>query len=99
MSYPRAWTRGLLAIVIALLGAMSAVSPALAQKAPDTFTQEVLVKATLLTFNDANVTGNYAVMHAKLSKPFRDKFPPEKLAEAFKVFRDNRIDFDIIVAK
>ena len=99
MSYLRAWTRGLLAIVIAGLGAMSAVSPALAQKAPDPFTQEVLVKATLLTFNDANVTGNYAVMHAKLSKPFRDKFSPDRLAEAFKVFRDNRIDFDLIVAK
>ncbi len=78
---------------------MSAGSPALAQKPPDPFTQEVLVKSTLLTFNDANVTGNYAVMHAKLSKPFRDKFSPDQLAEAFKVFRDNRIDFDLIVAK
>jgi len=36
----------------------------------------VLIKVTLLTFNDANVTGNYTVLHAKLSKPFRDQFPP-----------------------
>ena len=47
-----------------------------------------------MTFNDANVTGNYAVFHAKLSKPFRDQFSAERLAEAFKVFRDNKIDFD-----
>ena len=100
MSGLRAKTMGLLAVVfIALVGTMLADSPASAQKAPDPFTQEVLVKATLLTFNDANVTGNYTVMHAKLSKPFRDEFSPERLAAAFKVFRDNRIDFDLIVAK
>ena len=78
---------------------VSAVLPAQAQKAPDAFTQEVLIKTTLLTFNDANVTGNYAVLHAKLSKPFRDKFSPERLAEVFKVFRDKKIDFDLIAAK
>jgi hypothetical protein len=30
-----------------------------------------------MSFNDANVTGNYAVLHAKLSKPFRDQFTPD----------------------
>ena len=99
MSYRRVVTGRLLAILVALAGALFAASPTFAQKVPDQFTQEVLVKATLLTFNDANVTGNYAVMHAKLSKPFRDEFSPERLAAAFKVFRDNRIDFDLIVAK
>jgi hypothetical protein len=91
---------GLLTIVVtALVGVMLAASPALAQKAPDAFTQEVLVKSTLLTFNDANVTGNYTVLHAKLSKPFRDKFSPERLKEVFKVFHEKRIDFDLIAAK
>jgi opacity protein-like surface antigen len=90
----------LIASLFALLAGIAlAASPASAQKAPDPFTQEVLIKATLMTFNDANVTGNYAVLHAKLSKPFRDQFPPEKLAAAFKIFRDNRIDFDLVVAK
>jgi hypothetical protein len=59
----------------------------------------VLIKVSLLSFNDANVTGNYAVLHAKLSKLFRDQFPPEKLADVFKDFRDKHIDFDIIAAK
>jgi hypothetical protein len=84
--------------VALLLGA--SLSPALAQqKVPNAELQEVLIKASLLSFNDANVTGNYAVFHAKLSKPFRDQFPPEKLAAAFKEFRDKRIDFELIAAK
>lgn len=91
---------GCLAIVFAALAdIMFAASPAFAQKPPDAFTQEVLIKASLLTFNDANVTGNYTVMHAKLSKPFRDQFPPERLKEVFKVFHDKKIDFDLIAAK
>ena len=70
-----------------------------AQKVPSPELQEILIKASLLSFNDANVTGNYAVFHAKLSKPFRDQFAPEKLADIFKEFRDKHIDFDIVAAK
>ena len=76
------------------------LSSAFAQlKIPSAELQEILIKASLLSFNDANVTGNYTVFHAKLSKPFRDQFPPEKLAATFKEFRDKRIDFDLIAAK
>jgi hypothetical protein len=90
----------ILAIVAALiLGAMFIATPASAQKVPDKALQEVLIKGTLLTFNDANVTGIYSVMHAKLSKPFRDQFPPERLKEVFKTFREKHIDFDIIAGK
>jgi hypothetical protein len=73
--------------------------PAAAQPVPIPMIQEALIKSTLLTFNDANVTGNYDVLHAKLSKPFRDQFPPERLKEAFKAFADNHVDFKIIAAK
>lgn len=93
----RGWWMGAVGLVFA--GLLLGAAPAKAQKVPDPFTQEVIIKATLLTFNDANVTGNYDVMHAKLSKPFRDKYSPKQLADAFKAFRDNRIDFDLIVAK
>jgi hypothetical protein len=82
-----------------LTGLIFIASPASAQKLPDKTLQEVLIKATLLTFNDANVTGNYAVLHAKLSKPFRDQFSPERLKEVFKVFNEKHIDIDIIAAK
>ena len=84
----------------ALVGMLAFVPPSLAQtRVPSERPLEALVKASLLSFNDANVTGNFDVFHAKLSKPFRDQFPPEKLSEIFKEFRDKRIDFDIIAAK
>ena len=59
---------------------------------------EALVKTSLLTFNDANVTGNYEVLHAKLSRPFRQQFPPARLKEVFKDFSEKNIDFDIVAA-
>jgi hypothetical protein len=91
------FARRALAIVL-FLGVT--VSSAFAQlKVPGLELQEILIKASLLSFNDANVTGNYTVFHAKLSKPFRDQFPAEKLADIFKEFRDKHIDFDIIAAK
>lgn len=67
-------------------------------KVPSDRALEALVKATLLTFNDANVTGNYEVFHAKLSKPFREQFPVERLARRFQDFNKKHIDFDIVAA-
>jgi hypothetical protein len=88
-----------IARIVAALVLMLAVSAAEAQnKVPSDRALEALVKASLLTFNDANVTGNYTVLHAKLSKPFRQQFPPDKLKETFKEFNKKNIDFDIIAA-
>lgn len=84
--------------VASLLVLMLMAGSAFAQKVPSPTLQEILIKVSLLSFNDANVTGIYTVFHAKLSKPFRDQFPPDKLAEAFKPFRDKHIDFDLIAA-
>lgn len=67
-------------------------------KVPSERALEALVKATLLTFNDANVTGNYEVFHAKLSKPFREQFSVERLARRFQEFNKKHIDFDIVAA-
>ena len=84
--------------VAAAVGAVW-VAPAHAQKPPEPAQQEILIKTTLLTFNDANVTQNYTVLHSKLSKPFRDQFSPERLKEVFKPFVDQKIDIDLIAAK
>jgi hypothetical protein len=59
---------------------------------------EALLKSSLISFNDANVTGNYEVFHAKLAKPFRQKFSPRELRAVFKEFTDKAIDLDIIAA-
>ena len=85
-------------LVATAVGGFWAV-PAQAQKAPPPEQQEVLIKTTLLTFNDANVTQNYSVLHAKLSKQFRDQFSPERLKEVFKPFVDQKIDIDLIASK
>ncbi|TXL74587.1 hypothetical protein FHP25_16000 [Vineibacter terrae] len=90
--------RGLGVILGAAVLLAAAMPPASAQKPPDPVMLEALVKSSLLTFNDANITGNYTVMHAKLAKPFRDQFSPEKLKEAFQSFSQQGIDFDIIAA-
>jgi len=69
----------------------------LAQPIPTGGVEEVLVKTSLLTLNDANLTGNYDVLHAKMAKAFRDKFDAEILKQAFKSFSGHHID--VIAAK
>ena len=87
----------LIAAVLAALAVSTARAPA--QGMPSPFVQEVLVKSILLTLNDAVAADNFTVMHAKLSKPFREQFPPEKLRAVFKDLIDKRAVFDAVVAK
>ena len=87
----------LTAAILAALALSTARAPA--QGMPSPFVQEVLVKSILLTLNDAVATDNFTVMHAKISKPFRDQFPPEKLRSVFKDLIEKRAVFDAVVAK
>lgn len=82
------------AVVLSLAAATAGAQT----KVPAERLLEALVKSTLLSFNDANVTGNYAVFHAKLSKPFRQQFTAEKLRETFKEFGEKNIDIDVVSA-
>jgi hypothetical protein len=92
----RSFVQFLAAIALAIL---TFAAPAHAQKVPDATMQELLIKSTLMTFNDANVTSNYTVLLAKMSKPFRDQFPPERLKEAFKDFSEKHINIAPIATK
>ncbi|XIA67680.1 hypothetical protein ACFIOY_07340 [Bradyrhizobium sp. TZ2] len=65
---------------------------------PSPFVQEVLIKSILVTLNDAVASDNFTVFHAKISKPFRDQFPPEKLRTVFKDLVEKHAVFDAIVA-
>jgi len=97
MSYHRLCGRNSLgAIMLAL--AMSLVTPAFSATLPTDNEQEILVKTTLMTFNDANLTGNYSVLFDKSSKAFRSQVTAEKLSEAFKVFRTKNVNLESIVA-
>jgi len=87
----------LIAAVVAAIAISTAKAPA--QGMPSPFVQEVLVKSILLTLNDAVSTDNFTVLHSKISKPFRDQFPPDKLRAVFKDLIEKRAVFDAVVAK
>jgi hypothetical protein len=78
---------------------LAAGTGAVAQGLPTPLLQEVLVKTNLLSFNDAITNDNFTVFHMRLSKPFRDQFPPERLRQTFKEFVEKRASFDVIAAK
>jgi hypothetical protein len=74
--------------------------PVFAQrKVPDATIQEILIKTSLLTFNDANITGNYQVMYARMAKSVRDQIAIDRFVEAFKPFHDHHVFLDLIAAK
>jgi len=87
------------AVVAVAIAVMVSITPASAQKVPEALEQEILIKGILMSFNDANITGNYAVFHARLAKPFRDQYSAERLAAVFKAFRDQKINFAIVTTK
>ena len=70
------------------------MQPALAADIPDDDSQDVLIRTTLLTFNDANMTNNYAIMLARSSKQFQSQFTADKLTTAFEKFRTNKLFFE-----
>jgi len=84
------------ALVLGLVTALAAL-PASAQQMPDATGRAVLIKQTLLTFNDANITGDYSVFRALSAKPFADEYTADKLAGIFKDFHDQAIDLAAIV--
>jgi len=75
-----------------------APSPAAAQRVPNDTVIEIAIKRALASFNDANVTGNYDVFHATLSRPFRQQFSADRLRDAFKGFHAQLIDISPILA-
>jgi hypothetical protein len=83
----------MIGIVVAVGAAMAAgAAIAQSQPLPTPLVEEVMVKTTLLTLNDANLTGNYDVMHAKMAKAFREKFGSDTLEQAFRAFAGKHID-------
>jgi hypothetical protein len=94
---PEGFMRALSIAVIA--GTLLLAGAQAAEKVPNAIEQEILIKTSLLTLNDANLANNYVVLHARLSKPFRDQFTPDQLKKAFKTFADQKADWGIIAAK
>src|SRR3981189_503732 len=94
----RYWAHsGLAAAVLALIAASPMKAVALDMPGPSA--QEVLVKSILVTLNDAVASDNFTILHAKISKPFREQFPPEKLRAVFKDLVEKHAVFDAVVAQ
>ena len=82
--------------LVALLALLLATEAFAQNKVPNERTLETLVKSNLVSFNDAVVTGNFAVLHARLAKPLRDKYSPDQLAQIFKEFAEKKAEFYVI---
>ena len=89
----------LIAALLVMAAATVVSTGAIAQGMPSPFVQEVLIKSILVTLSDAVASDNFTVMHTKISKPFRDQFPPEKLRTVFKDLIEKHAVFDAVVAK
>jgi hypothetical protein len=89
----------LIAALLVMAATAGASTRATAQGMPNPFVQEVLVKSILVTLSDAVAADNFTVLHAKISKPFRDQFPPDKLRAVFKDLIEKHAVFDAVVAK
>ena len=87
------------ACVVSLLTlAIVSVSPAFAAAdIPSDDDQDIMIRSTLMTFNDANMTNNYAVLYAKASKQFQTQITQEKMQTAFEAFRKNELFFEDVV--
>lgn len=98
-SYLAAAIAGALLLAAPSRAAAQAQAAPVEAKVPSVLLQEILIKTSLLTLNDANITGNYVVLHAKLAQPFREQFSPERLKQVFKPFADQKMDWGVIAAK
>lgn len=76
--------------------AKAAPAPA-GQAMPDGPTLNILIRRTLLTINDANLSGNYSVLYDLAAPGFQQKNDTKKLAEIFAGLRNSKIDFAPIV--
>ena len=85
-------------IYFAMAGCMvllaGSISPVYSVEIPSDDEQDVLIRTTLMTFNDANMTGNYAVLLAKASKQFQSQFTTDQLVTSFESFRQNELFFE-----
>jgi len=85
-----------LAVLVALAVLLSGSIPRAyaAAEIPGDDDQDVLIRTTLMTFNDANMTNNYSVFFAKASKEFQAQITTEKMQTAFEPFRKNELYFE-----
>jgi hypothetical protein len=82
-------------IAVALAGTSGAQRHELA--VPSDLQLLIMIKSTLIAFNDANTTGNYTVLRDLASPEFQQTNTPARLGEIFHLERGQEIDISPIV--
>jgi len=77
--------------------AMMSIPQAFAAEIPSEREQDVMIRSTLATFNDANMSNNYTVLMSKASRQLQTQVTPEKLQTIFVSFRDKQMFFEDII--
>jgi hypothetical protein len=62
------------------------------QALPDAKLAAALVRSTLLSLNEANLTANYSVLRAASAPDFQRLYSEERLAAIFSILRDKHVD-------
>jgi hypothetical protein len=73
--------------------AQAAAKPAM----PDSNKLAILVQTAVVALSQANLTGNYAVLHALAAPGFQKDNPPAKLAETFADLRTKGVDLTPVI--
>ncbi|MCX5497612.1 hypothetical protein OSH11_23140 [Kaistia dalseonensis] len=95
----RAWASALAGLLllpgdfVAVSAAQTAAPPASVRQVPFGPSEAILLRTTLIAFNQANLTGNYTVLRALLAPPTAAQHTAEELQAALKPFRDRARDF------
>ncbi|MBO6521836.1 MAG: hypothetical protein JJ900_15720 [Rhodospirillales bacterium] len=66
---------------------------------PNEEQRDILILATLMRFNDANLSGNYSILHGLAAKPFRERNSVQMVADAFEEFRDRNVRIEEILLR
>jgi hypothetical protein len=64
---------------------------------PDVNKLAILIQTAVVALSQANLTGNYSVLHALAAPEFQRDNPPAKLAETFADLRSKGIDLTPII--
>ena len=77
--------------------AFLSIPSAFAADIPSERDQDVMIRSTLATFNDANMANNYTVLMAKASRQLQMQVTQEKFQTVFASFRDKQLFFEDII--
>jgi hypothetical protein len=71
--------------------------PAERPQVPDETRLTLLIQSYLIALSQANLTGNYSVLHALGAASFQQNNPPDKLAQVFSGLRSQNIDLTPLI--